>query len=112
MKKFILISSMFVAMQSQAVTVVPVHVVSVPHIASVRSSTPHVTTTSSSASKMTNTAKTLTPNPVKPNEIVKAQSAKPAHPVAGAPVASLNTPAKVLGCQETKEVKVEAKCSK
>lgn len=132
MKKIVLLTSMFLAIQAQAGIVVS-PVVIMPHITSTSSTHSRATTTSSSASKMTNTAKTLTPNPVKPKEIVKAQPLKPSHtvvgpklpdiskvsahpvagaPVAGAPVASLNTPSKVAGCQETKEVKVEAKCSK
>lgn len=127
MKKIVLLASMFFTIQAQAGIVVS-PVVIMPHITSTSSAHSRATTTSSSASKMTNTAKTLTPNPVKPKEIVKAQSLKPshtvvgpklpditkvsAHPVAGAPVASLNTPSKVMGCQESKEVKIEAKCNK
>lgn len=68
-----------------------------------------VTTTDRHISQMTKTAKTVTPNPIKPTKVVKAQHAMALHPVAGAPVASLNAPARVLGCQEQKQ---ETKCNK
>lgn len=109
MKKMIMLATLIVAtMQAQAITTVTPHIV-VPRVIATRT-TPHVTTTSPSSSKLTKTATTLTPNPVKKNEIVKA--AKPAHVTAGAPVASLNTTSPASACEEKKEVKAVAKCSK
>lgn len=57
--------------------------------------------------KISKSATTITPNPLKPNRIYKTKKAD-THKTAGEPVASLNSPAPILGCQE----KVVQPCKK
>ncbi len=49
--------------------------------------------------KISKSATTITPNPLKSNRIYKTKKAD-THKTAGEPVASLNSPAPILGCQE------------
>lgn len=117
MKKILLLTTMLLAIQAQAVTIVVPHVtphVSTPHIStSSHITTSHVNTTSS-ASKMTNTAKTVTPNVVKPNKVVEAQGSKEVIQPTTISIGSLNSKVKSFGCEAPKEVKkVEPpKCDK
>ena len=57
--------------------------------------------------KLSKSATTITPNPTKPNQIYKTKKSE-AHKAAGEPVASLNAPTPVFGCQE----KVVQPCKK
>lgn len=122
MKKMIMLVSMLMAIQAQAVTIVvpPVRAVYVtPHV-SMRpvSTSSHVTNSqakaTNSASKMNNSAKTLTHNVIEPNKVIEAKGSKEVVKATNVSVGSLNSSAKSFGCEAPKvEKKVEPpKCDK